>query len=121
MPKKRSKAEQRKRENILAKRQRISVGELRNRLKSDGDSAAHLSQDDDTSNENSPSTVEEQGDAVTRGVHALLREEAREEMGREGAGELMEAAQEGARGKGSLSTINQCQRRRRGGGRRHRQ
>ena len=70
MPKKRSKAEQRKRENILAKRQRISVGELRNRLKSDGDSAAHHPQDDvlvshDTSNENSPSTVEEQGESVT--------------------------------------------------------
>jgi hypothetical protein len=70
MPKKHSKADQRKRLYILAKRQCISVGELRNRLKSDGDSAAHHSQDDvlvshDTSNENSPSTVEEQGESVT--------------------------------------------------------
>ncbi len=60
MPKRLSKANQRKRMRLLAKWQRISVAELKNRLKSDGDSAAHLSQDNDTSNENSPSTVEEQ-------------------------------------------------------------
>ncbi len=42
---------------------------------------------------------------MTRGVHAVLREEAREEMGREGAGEGVEAAQEGARGKGIQSTM----------------
>ena len=105
MPKRLSKADQRKRLRLLTKRQRISVAELINRLKFDGDSAAHLSQDDDTSNENSPSTVEEQGEAVTRGVHAVLREEAQEEVGREGAGDGVEATREGARGKGSQSTM----------------
>jgi hypothetical protein len=113
----------------------------------------------DTSNENSPSTVEEQGEAVTQGVQAVLpdganrvaqvtvmpaqqleaeegafaqltttqvigtreaedgvnvvmapipralQEEAREEVGREGAGEGLEAAREGARGRGSKSSM----------------
>ncbi len=40
MPKKYSRAEQRKRLNVLAKRQGISLGELQNRLKSDGDDRA---------------------------------------------------------------------------------
>jgi hypothetical protein len=37
MPKKHSRAEQRRRLNLLAKRQGISLGELQKRLKSDGD------------------------------------------------------------------------------------
>jgi hypothetical protein len=37
MPKKHSRAEQRKSLNLLAKRQGISFGELQKRLKSDGD------------------------------------------------------------------------------------
>jgi hypothetical protein len=79
MPKRPLKSDQRKRLNLLAKRQRVSVAELKKRLKSDGDSTAHHSQDDvlvshDTSNENSPSTVEEQGEAVTRGVQAVLQD-----------------------------------------------
>jgi hypothetical protein len=86
MPKKHSRADLRKRLNAEAKRRCISVADLKNRLKSDGDAAAHLSQDDDTSNENSPSTVEEQEEAVTQGVHAVLREEAREGGGARGGG-----------------------------------
>ncbi len=40
MPKKHSRAEQRKRFKLEAKRQGISLGELQKRLKSDGDSGA---------------------------------------------------------------------------------
>jgi hypothetical protein len=77
--KKSSKSDQRKRLNLGAWRCGISVADLKKRLKSDRDSTADYSQQDvlvshDTSNENSPSTVEEQGDAVTRGVQAVLQD-----------------------------------------------
>jgi hypothetical protein len=65
MPKKHSTADLRKRLKAEAKRCCISVADLNNRPKSDGDAAAHLSQDNGTSNENSPSKVKEQGEAVT--------------------------------------------------------
>jgi hypothetical protein len=114
MPKKRSKADQRKILSIFAKRQRISVAELKKRLKSDGDSAEHpsvllLPQDDvlvlhDTSNELGDSQ-EFPTPSSNNALHLAQAGASAREVGREGAGEGVEAVREVGQGRVSESSI----------------
>ncbi len=114
MPKKCSKANQRKILSIFAKRHWISVAELKKRLKSDGDSAEHpsvlpLPQDDvlvshDTSNELGDSQ-EFPTPSSNNALHLAQAGASAREVGGEGAGEGVEAAREVGQGRVSESLI----------------
>jgi hypothetical protein len=112
MPKKRSKADQRNILSNFAKQQRRA--ELKKRLKSDGDSAEHPSvlpvpQDNvlvshDTSNDLGDSQ-EFPTPSSNNALHLAQAGASAQEVGRESAGEGVEAAREGGQGRGSESSI----------------
>jgi hypothetical protein len=112
MPKKRSKANQRKILSIFAKQQWRA--ELKQRLKSDGDSAEHPSVlplpqgnvlvSHDTSNDLGDSQ-EFPTPSSNNALHLAQAGASAQEVGQEGAGEGVEAVREGGQGRGSESLI----------------